>query len=137
MSTSSRPSFSTQQQAWYEQACARIDPKRLQKLLFEIVDIHSPTGAARAASEFMAGHLARVGMDARYHPMTDTSGNVITLSTSDRNATRADISFDQAVTGNVASAGAQGSTGGSYEGGHWLATYAVRALESRNRAERP
>ncbi len=28
-------------------------------------------------------------------------------------------------------------TGGSYEGGHWLATYAVRALESRNRAERP
>lgn len=77
MSTSSRPSFSTQQQAWYEQACARIDPKRLQKLLFEIVDIHSPTGAARAASEFMAGHLARVGMDARYHPMTDTSGNVL------------------------------------------------------------
>ena len=66
MNTSSRPSFSAQQQAWYEQACARIDPKRLQKLLFEIVDIHSPTGAARAASEFMARHLAQVGMDARY-----------------------------------------------------------------------
>jgi hypothetical protein len=26
-------------------------------------------------------------------------------------------------------------TGGSYEGGHWLATYAVRALESRQRAK--
>ncbi len=33
---------------------------------------------------------------------TDSSGNVISLSTTDRNATRADISFDQAITGNVA-----------------------------------
>ena len=33
---------------------------------------------------------------------TDSSGNVISLSTTDRSATRADISFDQAATGNVA-----------------------------------
>ena len=71
------PSLNVQQQAWFEQACARINLKRLQKLLFEIVDIHSPTGAARAASEFMARQLAQSGMKARYQPMTDTSGNVL------------------------------------------------------------
>ena len=77
MTTPSTPAFSPEQQAWYEKACQRIDPQRLQKLLFSIVDIHSPTGAARAASEFMARHLAEVGLKARYQPMTDTSGNVL------------------------------------------------------------
>lgn len=69
--------FSAEQMRWYEQACAKIDPRRLQKLLFELTDIHSPTGSARAASEFMAGHLQRIGMSARYLPMSFTSGNVL------------------------------------------------------------
>jgi acetylornithine deacetylase/succinyl-diaminopimelate desuccinylase-like protein len=68
--------FSTEQMQWYEQACAKIDPKRLQKLLFELTNIHSPTGATRAASEFMAGHLGKVGFDADYQALTDISGNV-------------------------------------------------------------
>ncbi|MBO3277982.1 M20 family metallopeptidase [Pseudomonas schmalbachii] len=69
--------FSEDQMKWYEQACAKIDPKRLQDLLFALTDIHSPTGSARAASEFMAGHLNRIGMSARYMPMSFTSGNVL------------------------------------------------------------
>ena len=77
MTTPGTPAFSAEQQAWYDKACSKIDPQRLQQLLFSIVDIHSPTGAARAASEFMARHLAEVGLKARYQPMTDTSGNVL------------------------------------------------------------
>ncbi|MCY1281879.1 peptidase, ArgE/DapE family [compost metagenome] len=69
--------FSADQMKWYEQACAKIDPQRLQNLLFALTDIHSPTGSARAASEFMAGHLKRIGMSARYMPMSFTSGNVL------------------------------------------------------------
>jgi len=68
--------LSAQQLAWYEQACARIDARRLQKLLLAVTDIHSPTGQARAASEFMVAHLGKVGFDSRYMPMTETSGNV-------------------------------------------------------------
>lgn len=69
--------FSTEQMKWYEQACARIDPKRLQYLLFDLTNIHSPTGAAGAASQFMARHLESVGLSARYQPMSATSGNVL------------------------------------------------------------
>lgn len=69
--------FSAEQMKWYEQACAKIDPKRLQDLLYAITDIHSPTGAARAASEYMVAHLRHIGMDARYQPMNFTSGNVL------------------------------------------------------------
>lgn len=69
--------FSAEQMKWYEQACARIDPKRLQSLLFELTNIHSPTGAAGAASQFMARHLESVGLSARYQPMSATSGNVL------------------------------------------------------------
>ena len=50
MTPTTTPAFSAEQQAWFERACARINPQRLQQLLFSIVDIHSPTGAARAAS---------------------------------------------------------------------------------------
>jgi acetylornithine deacetylase/succinyl-diaminopimelate desuccinylase-like protein len=69
--------FSPEQMKWYEQACAKIDPQRLQNLLLAITDIHSPTGAARAASEHMVGYLKKIGMEARYQPMSFTSGNVL------------------------------------------------------------
>jgi len=68
--------FSAQQMDWYERACARIDAKRLQKLLFELSDIHSPTGATRAASQYMVDYLGGVGFDAGYQPLSDISGNV-------------------------------------------------------------
>ncbi|WP_395402685.1 M20 family metallopeptidase [Pseudoduganella sp. UC29_106] len=68
--------FSDLQKQWYEQACAKINPRRLQRLLFDLTNIHSPTGATRAASEFMAGHLRSLGFEADYQALTDISGNV-------------------------------------------------------------
>lgn len=75
--SSSIPSFSAEQQAWYDRACARIQPERLKQLLFDLTDIHSPTGMTRAASEFMAARLKQAGLAARYHPMSEESGNVL------------------------------------------------------------
>jgi acetylornithine deacetylase/succinyl-diaminopimelate desuccinylase-like protein len=70
-------SFSGQRAEWYQKACSRIDAQRLQRLLFELVDIHSPTGAASPASTFMAQRLAAAGLESRYQPMTQKSGNVL------------------------------------------------------------
>ncbi len=64
-----------QRRRWYEAACNRIDPDRLKQLVFDLTAKHSPTGAEREASEFMAGYLNSVGIDARYQPVTDISGN--------------------------------------------------------------
>jgi acetylornithine deacetylase/succinyl-diaminopimelate desuccinylase-like protein len=69
--------FTEQQQRWYEQACARIDPQRLQQLLFDLTNIHSPTGMTRQASEFMVERLAAAGLEASYQPMSETSGNAV------------------------------------------------------------
>ncbi|MFC0303903.1 M20 family metallopeptidase [Rhizorhabdus histidinilytica] len=69
--------FGEERQRWLDATVARLDPARLQRLLFGLTDIHSPTGATRAASEFMASTLRTIGMDARYLPMNDRSGNVL------------------------------------------------------------
>lgn len=69
--------FSVAQSQWYELARARLNPKRLQQLLFEISNIHSPTGATREASEFMSRHMQGIGMRSRYYPMSDITGNVL------------------------------------------------------------
>ena len=69
--------FSAEQTKWYEKARAKLDPKRLQKLLFDLTNIHSPTGATREVSEFMAQHLQQIGMKSRYYPMSDITGNVM------------------------------------------------------------
>jgi acetylornithine deacetylase/succinyl-diaminopimelate desuccinylase-like protein len=69
--------FSKQQQAWFDSACARIDTRRMQQLVFDLTGIHSPTGRERAASEFLAGYLARAGFDATYQPVTASSGNCV------------------------------------------------------------
>ncbi|CAM2960765.1 acetylornithine deacetylase [Prescottella defluvii] len=62
----------------YEAVCARLDAGRFRDLLVDLVDIHSPTGRERAASEFMATHLRdRVGIDARYQPISEHTGNAI------------------------------------------------------------
>lgn len=70
-------SLSAEQLDWYEQACARIDPERIKRLLFELTDIPGPTGATGAASRFMADYLADVGLSARYQPINEISGNVL------------------------------------------------------------
>ena len=77
MSTATHTTFTAEQNAWYQQACARINPERLKQLLFDITDIHSPTGMTRTASEFMVKRLAESGLSSRYHPMSEITGNVL------------------------------------------------------------
>lgn len=69
--------FSEQQMQWYEKARALLDSQRLQALLFNLTNIHSPTGATRQASEFMQTYLEHIGMKSRYYPMNDVTGNVL------------------------------------------------------------
>jgi acetylornithine deacetylase/succinyl-diaminopimelate desuccinylase-like protein len=70
--------FSAEQERWYGDACARLDPERLKRLLLQLIDIPSPTGGERRASEFIAGYLAeRLGGRARYQPINETTGNAI------------------------------------------------------------
>lgn len=66
-----------ERQAMYDAVLARLDRDRMQRLLVDLVDIHSPTGAERAVSEFTARHLAeQVGIDAHYMPISEATGNV-------------------------------------------------------------
>jgi acetylornithine deacetylase/succinyl-diaminopimelate desuccinylase-like protein len=69
--------FSAQRREWFESAKAHISAQRLQRLLASLTDIHSPTGKERQASEFMVSHLRDAGLQARYQPVTDSSGNCI------------------------------------------------------------
>ncbi|KOS56137.1 M20 family metallopeptidase [Rhodococcus rhodochrous] len=71
-------SLDAERRAMYEAVCERLDPDRFRDLLVSLIDIHSPTGRERQASEFMADYLANtVGIDARYQPMSEHTGNVL------------------------------------------------------------
>lgn len=66
-----------ERRAMYDALVAHLDADRMRDLLVRLVDIHSPTGAERAASEFMAGHLRdEVGIEAEYMPISEATGNV-------------------------------------------------------------
>jgi len=69
--------LSPEQQAWYDKACAAVNKERLRQLNLDLVNIHSPTGAEKEASEFMQQYMAKMGMKARYQPVNDLSGNAI------------------------------------------------------------
>jgi acetylornithine deacetylase/succinyl-diaminopimelate desuccinylase-like protein len=70
--------FSGQQERWYIDACARLDAARLKRLLLQLIDIPSPTGGERGASEFIAGYLGeRLGGCACYQPVNEQTGNAI------------------------------------------------------------
>lgn len=68
--------FDDARQSLFEEVLARLDPERMRDLLVRLVDIHSPTGGEREASEFMASHLRDVvGIDADYMPISAATGN--------------------------------------------------------------
>ncbi|HKV54907.1 MAG TPA: hypothetical protein VJN94_09715 [Candidatus Binataceae bacterium] len=70
--------FAANQQRWYDDACARLDPERLKRLLLQLVDIPSPTGGERRASEFIAEYLGtRLAGAALYQPISDATGNAV------------------------------------------------------------
>lgn len=66
-----------ERESWYRKACARIDKIRLRDLTLALTRIHSPTGAERRASEFMADYLNSVRIPARYQPINELTGNCI------------------------------------------------------------
>jgi len=69
--------LNSQQRRWFDAACGNIDPQRIQQLIFDLTNVHSPTGAEREASEFMARHFAQLGISARYQPINPLSGNCV------------------------------------------------------------
>ena len=77
MEPTAQAPFSPDQQKWYDAACSRLDAGRLKQLLFDLTNIHSPTGATRAASEMIAGRLRDAGLRSAYKPMSETTGNVL------------------------------------------------------------
>lgn len=77
MLTTTPVAFGPERQRWLAATVARLNPERLKQLLFALTDIHSPTGATREASQFMAQRLGEIGMDARYMPMSERTGNVL------------------------------------------------------------
>lgn len=66
-----------EQQAWYDKACACVDKERLRQLNLDLVNIHSPTGAEKEASEFMSQYMADMGLNAKYQPVNELSGNAV------------------------------------------------------------
>ena len=69
--------FSAAQQYAYDAACARLDPARLKSLLFDLTDIHSPTGATGTIAAFIADRMRTIGLTPRLDPMSDISSNVM------------------------------------------------------------
>ena len=69
--------FTPEMEAAYAKARARLDAGRLKQLLFDITDIHSPTGATRTVAEFVAERMQAVGLKPTLDPMGDISANVL------------------------------------------------------------
>jgi len=70
--------FSDEQEKWYSEACARLDSERLKRLLLQLVDIPSPTGGERRASEFIAEYVRQqLGGRGYYQPINEETGNAV------------------------------------------------------------
>lgn len=65
--------LSDEQQHHYERALALLDKDKLQRLLYNLTDIHSPTGSTGAVCRYLLDHLKQLGVDTKYLPITDQS----------------------------------------------------------------
>jgi acetylornithine deacetylase/succinyl-diaminopimelate desuccinylase-like protein len=73
-----QPQLSEEQEHWYSEACARLDPERLKRLLLQLIDISSPTGGERQISEFIAAYMRQqLGERAFYQPINEHTGNAV------------------------------------------------------------
>ena len=70
-----------QQQSWYELALSKLDTHRLKRLLAQLTDIHSPTGATREIAQFLEQYMRNAGMRAQYRPMNERTGNITAEAT--------------------------------------------------------
>jgi acetylornithine deacetylase/succinyl-diaminopimelate desuccinylase-like protein len=62
-------------QDYFDRASSAIDYGRLESLLADLVDRHSPTGAEREICLYLAEHLGSIGLEARCDQVGDQSGN--------------------------------------------------------------
>lgn len=70
-------SLSAEQRGWVDSARARLDPAALGDLVREMTAIPSPTGGEAALAEFLAGHLAAAGIEARVQPVGGGQANAL------------------------------------------------------------
>jgi acetylornithine deacetylase/succinyl-diaminopimelate desuccinylase-like protein len=75
--TTKSATFSKEQREWYEKACAKIDAERLKQLIFDLTDIHSPTGNEKEASQYLADYMNRANFKAHYQAVSENSGNCV------------------------------------------------------------
>lgn len=69
--------FTPEMEAVFASARDRLDPERLKQLIFDLTNIHSPTGATREISEFLAGKMQEIGLRAKLDPMGEATANVL------------------------------------------------------------
>ncbi len=69
--------LSSEQRNWCDAARKKINPDRLKQSILELTKIHSPTGAERAASEYMVDYMRSLGIDAEYQAVNELSGNCV------------------------------------------------------------
>jgi acetylornithine deacetylase/succinyl-diaminopimelate desuccinylase-like protein len=69
--------FTPTQQVAYANARAKLSAERVKQLLFEITNIHSPTGATGEVTKFVAGRMTEIGLKPRLDRMSDISSNVL------------------------------------------------------------
>jgi acetylornithine deacetylase/succinyl-diaminopimelate desuccinylase-like protein len=77
VATNTQLDLSLQQRRWFESARSHVSARRLADLIEALTVIHSPTGAERAACEFMVAHLQAAGIPAEYQAVTESSGNCV------------------------------------------------------------
>ncbi|HEX7659026.1 MAG TPA: hypothetical protein VF444_06050 [Pseudonocardiaceae bacterium] len=66
-----------QRQKMFQALVDAIDPERMRRLLVDLIGIHSPTGAERRIVEHLTDYLrGTVGLDAKYMPLSEKTGNV-------------------------------------------------------------
>lgn len=57
-------------------AFEKLDQDRLARLICDLVDIHSPTGHERCATQFLATHFSSLGLSSRHYDLGEKSGAV-------------------------------------------------------------
>lgn len=83
MTATEGPQLDAVRQDYFERACMAIDYDRLESLLADLVDRHSPTGAELDICLYLADHLGSVGLVARCDQVGDRSGNCTALRRGD------------------------------------------------------
>ena len=72
-----RVPLSADQRQWLDKAVSLVDEGRMCALNCALTNIHSPTGEEREVSEWLVEHMREMGLDARYQPLDDRSGNAV------------------------------------------------------------